>query len=153
MAPEVPGEIVRDSERLTILLKRHAEKKTFTAEEDLEEAIRMARYESFLVSPERAAGKRVTELRQKKRAAEHGGPLLTRAEEVTLRFLGLLYPPPRRTIDDERILEGHPFWDLPAEAQQPSALEDFEEFVHVPPFVRGNPNYPGAEFSYSEEKS
>jgi hypothetical protein len=150
---EVPGEIVRDGERLAILWKRHAEKKTFTAEEDLEEAIRMARYESFLVSPERASGKRVTELRQKKRAAEHGGPLLTRAEEVTLRFLGLLYPPPRRTIDDERILEGHPFWDLPAEAQQPSALEDFEEFVHVPPFVRGNPNYPGAEFSYSAEKS
>ena len=51
MAPEVPGEIVRDSERLTILLKRHAEKKTFTAEEDLEEAIRMARYDSFLVGP------------------------------------------------------------------------------------------------------
>ena len=65
---EVPGEIVRDGERLAILWKRHAEKKTFTAEEDLEEAIRMARYESFLVSPERAAGKRVTELRQKKRA-------------------------------------------------------------------------------------
>jgi hypothetical protein len=40
---EVPGEIIRDNERLTILLKRHAEKKTFTAEEDLEEAIRMAR--------------------------------------------------------------------------------------------------------------
>jgi hypothetical protein len=63
MAPEVPGEIVRDSERLTILLKRHAEKKTFTKEEDLEEAIRMARYDSFLVGPEMAAGKRVTKLR------------------------------------------------------------------------------------------
>ena len=87
---EVPGEIVRDGERLAILWKRHAEKKTFTAEEDLEEAIRMARYESFLVSPERAAGKRVTKLREKKRAADHGGPPLTRAEEVSLRFLGLL---------------------------------------------------------------
>ena len=70
MASEVPGEIVRDSERLTILLKRHAEKKTFTAEEDLEEAIRMARYDSFLVGPEMAAGKRVTKLRAKKRAAQ-----------------------------------------------------------------------------------
>jgi hypothetical protein len=33
---------------LPILWKRRAEKKTFTAEEDLEEAIRTARYESFL---------------------------------------------------------------------------------------------------------
>jgi hypothetical protein len=111
---EVPGEIVRDNERLTILLKRRAEKKTFTAEEDLEEAIRTARYQSFLVSPEVAAGKRVTELRQKKRVADLGGPPLTRAEEVNLRFLGLLYPPPRCSID-ERSLAEHPFWDLPAE--------------------------------------
>jgi hypothetical protein len=110
MAPEVPGEIVRDSERLTILLKRHAEKKTFTAEGDLEEAIRMARYDSFLFGREMAAGKRVTKLRAKKRAADNGGPPLTRAEEVTLRFLGLLYPPPRRSID-ESILAEHPFWE------------------------------------------
>jgi hypothetical protein len=33
---EVPGEIVRDNERVTILWNRHAEKKTFTAEEDHE---------------------------------------------------------------------------------------------------------------------
>jgi hypothetical protein len=103
---EVPGEIVRDNERVTILLKRHAEKKAFTAEEDMEEAIRMARYDSFLVGPEMAAGKRVIKLREKKRAADHGGPPLTRTEEVSLRFLGLLYPPPRRSID-ERILAEH----------------------------------------------
>ena len=113
---EVPGEIVRDSERLTILWKRHAEKKTFTPEEDLEEAIRMARYDSFLVGPEMAAGKRVTKLREKKRAADHGGPPLTRAEEAALRFLGLLYSPPRRSID-ERTPAEHPFWDLPAEVE------------------------------------
>jgi len=118
---EVPGEIVRDGERLAIFGKRRAEKNTFTAEEDLEEAIRTARYESFLVSPEIAAAKRVAELRQKKRVADTGGPPLSRAEKVTLRFLGLLYPPPRRTIDeiDEGFLEGHPFWDLPAEAERP----------------------------------
>ena len=171
---EVPGEIVRDSERLTIFWKRHAEKKTFTAEEDLEEAIRMARYDSFLVGPEMAAGKRVTKLREKKRVADHGGPPLTRAEEVSLRFLGLLYPPPRRSIDerilaehpfwDERILAEHPFWDLPAEVERPrergpicADSEDFEEFVDVPPFISGNPNYPseerGADFSDSAEKS
>jgi hypothetical protein len=168
---EVPGEIVRDSERLTILWKRHAEKKTFTAEEDLEEAIRVARHDSFLVGPEMAAGKRVTKLREKKRGADHGGPPLTRAEEVSLRFLGLLYPPPRRSVD-ERILADHPFWDLPAEVEAPpepakggrrverpffADLEDFEEFVDVPPFVSGNPNYPpeerGADFNDSTEKS
>ena len=85
---EVPGELVRDNERLAIFGKRRAEKKTFTAEEDLEEAIRTARYESFLVSPEIAAAKRVAELRQKKRVADTGGPPLSRAERVTLRFLG-----------------------------------------------------------------
>jgi hypothetical protein len=161
---EVPGEIVRDNERLAIFGKRRAEKKTFTAEEDLEEAIRTARYESFLVSPEIAAAKRVAELRQKKRVADTGGPPLSRAERVTLRFLGLLYPPPRRSID-ERFLAEHPFWDLPAEAEQPreggpdcADSEDFEEFVDAPPFVIGNPNHPpeqehGADFGDDEEKS
>ena len=163
---EVPGEIVRDGERLAIFGKRRAEKNTFTAEEDLEEAIRTARYESFLVSPEIAAAKRVAELRQKKRVADTGGPPLSRAEKVTLRFLGLLFPPPRRTIDeiDERFLEGHPFWDLPGEAERPreggpdcADSEDFEEFGDVPLFVIGNPNYPpeerGADLSDGEEKS
>ena len=163
---EVPGEIVRDGERLAIFGKRRAEKKTFTAEEDLEEAIRTARYESFLVSPEIAAVKRVAKLREKKRVADTGGPPLSRAEKITLRFLGLLYPPPRRTIDeiDERFLEGHPFWDLPGEAERPreggpdsADSEDFEEFGDVPLFVIGNPNYPpeerGADLSDGEEKS
>jgi hypothetical protein len=47
MTPKCRARSSGDSERLTILLKRHAEKKTFTPEEDLEEAIRMARYDSF----------------------------------------------------------------------------------------------------------
>ena len=138
-------------------------KKTFAAEEDLEEAIRMARYDSFLVGPEMAAGKRVIKLREKKRVTDNGGPPLTRAEEVSLRFLGLLYPPPRRSIDERTVTE-HPFWDLPAEVERPrergpvcADLEDFEEFADVPPFVIGNPNYPpeerGADFSDSTEKS
>jgi hypothetical protein len=119
------------------------------------------------VSLEIAAAKRVAELRQKKRVADTGGPPLSRAERVTLRFLGLLYPPPRRTIDeiDERFLAEHPFWDLPAEAEQPheggpdcADSEDFEEFVDAPPFAIGNPNYPpeqehGADLSDDEEKS
>jgi hypothetical protein len=98
-----------------------------------------------------AAGKRLTKLREKKRAADNGGPPLTRAEEVSLRFLGLLYPPPRRSID-EGIVAEHPFWNLPAEVEHPrergpvcADLEDFEEFADVPPFVIGNPNYPPEE--------
>ena len=141
----VPGEIVRDSERLAVLSNRRVEKKTFTAEEDLEEAIRTARYESFLVGPEVAAGERVTKLREKKRIANRGGPPLTRAEEVSLRYLGLLYPRARRIIY-ERTLEEHPFWDLPAEVE--ATLETakggrrVERPVDVPRFVRGNPSYP-----------
>jgi hypothetical protein len=76
--------------------------------------------------------------------------------------LGLLYPPPRRSIDErilaedpfwnERILAEHPFWDLPAEVERPrergpicADSEDFEEFVDVPRFISGNPNYPSEE--------
>jgi hypothetical protein len=55
--------------------------------EDLEEAIRMARYDSFLVGPEMAAGERVTKLREKKRAADHGGPPLTRRRRSRLAIL------------------------------------------------------------------
>ena len=101
----MPGEIVRDGERLTILLKRHAEKKTFTAEEDLEEAIRMARYDSFLVGPEMAAGKRVTKLRAKKRAAtmaDHRLPAPKKSPcdswDYSIRHLDV--------VCDERILAG-----------------------------------------------
>ena len=78
----------------------------------------MARYDSFLVDPEMAAGKVLIKLREKKRAADNGAPPLTRAEEVSLRFLGLLYPPPRRSIDERTVTE-HPFWDLPAEVERP----------------------------------
>jgi hypothetical protein len=144
----VPGQIVRDGERLAVLSKRRMEKKTFTAEEDLEEAIRTARYESFLVGPEMGARERVTKLREKKRIARQGGPPLSHAEEVSLRFLGLLYPPPGRTLNEEEILERYPFWVLPAEAERPpdrgavcADLEDIEESVDVPRFVSGNPKY------------
>jgi hypothetical protein len=116
----VPGEIVRDSERLTVLSKRRMEKKTFTAEEDLEEAIRMARLDSFLVGPEVAAGERVTKLREKKRVARGGnGPPLSRAEEASLRCLGLLYPPARPTLNEEEIRERYPLLVRLAEAECP----------------------------------
>ena len=52
----------------------------------------------------------------RRRGPDGDRPPLTRAEEVGLQFLGLLYPRPRRSID-ERILAEHPFWDLPAEVE------------------------------------
>jgi hypothetical protein len=121
---EVDAEIVWDNDRLKVLGKRRADKKMFTPEEDLEEAIRTARFDSFMVGPEIAARERLADLRQKKRAADYGGPRLTHAEEATSRFLALLYPWPPRTID-ERTLAEHPFHDLPAEIEN-ATLETTE---------------------------
>ena len=66
----IDGEIIRDNDRLKILGKRRVDKKMFTPEEDLEEAIRTARYDSFIEGPEMAARERLAELREKKRAAD-----------------------------------------------------------------------------------
>jgi hypothetical protein len=110
---EVGAEIVRDSDRLKILQKRRLDKKILTQEENLEEAIRGARYDSFMEGPEMAARERLSKLRERRRP---GAPALTLAEETTFRFLSLLYPlPPRVRLQDmpeearEAILEDHPF--------------------------------------------
>jgi hypothetical protein len=125
-----------DKERLEILAGRRATGTVFTAEEDAEEAQRMARYDSFLDGPEIAARRRLADLRESKRAADRGyGPPLTPAQEAALRLLALLYSLPRPPKPDDETLAEHPFADL----------EDFEEFVDVPPFVSGNPNYPPEE--------
>jgi hypothetical protein len=94
---ETSGEIIRDGEiagdknRLEILRKRRADKRLFTPEEDLEEAIRTARYDSFLQGPEVAARLRLEELREKKRAADKMyGPPFTAAQEAVFRLLTLL---------------------------------------------------------------
>ena len=57
-----------------------------------------------------------------------------------LRLLALLYSLPRPPKPDDKTLAEHPFADL----------EDFEEFVDVPPFAIGNPNYPPEERGLSE---
>ena len=60
----------------------------FTPEEDLEEAICMARYDSFEKGPEMAARRRLKELRKSKRAADEGsGPQITPAQEAAFRLL------------------------------------------------------------------
>jgi len=125
-----------DKERLEILADRRATGTVFTAEEDAEEAHRMARYDSFLDGPEIAALRRLADLRESKRAADRGyGPPLPPAQEAALRLLALLNPLPRPPKPDDKTLAEHPFADL----------EDFEEFVDAPPLVIGNPNYPPEE--------
>jgi hypothetical protein len=51
---DIDGQIVRDKDRLKFLGKRRVDKKMFTPEEDLEEAILTARYDSFTEGPEMA---------------------------------------------------------------------------------------------------
>lgn len=106
-------EIGRDQERIKILNLRRAAKTIFPPEEDAEEAHRMARLDSFIEGPELAARKRLTDLRQKQRIADLGGPPLTGAQQASLRFLAILYPPRPRTSLDEESLAEHPFRALP----------------------------------------
>ena len=97
-----------DKERLEVLSRRRALGNVFPPEEDAEEALRMARYDSFLYGPEVAARRRLMDLREKKRAADgEYGPPLTPAQETTLRFLTLLYPlPPRPNTLNTRRTNG-----------------------------------------------
>src|SRR5262249_48853925 len=107
---EVDAEIVWDKDRLKILGKRRADKKMFTPEEDLEEAIRTARFDSYIEGPEMAARQRLAELLEAKRAADKGyGPRLSAAQKADFRLLKLLYPRPRRPEPSEIILADHPF--------------------------------------------
>jgi hypothetical protein len=116
-----------DYERLKIFADRRAQKNLFPPEEDLEEARRTARFDSFLKGSEASARRRLVNLRDKKRVADMGGPPLTAVQETIFRFLTLLYPPRPRPITDEMI-EQHPFstgWPYP--------------------YIVGNPNYPEPE--------
>jgi hypothetical protein len=115
----------QDKERVEVLNHRRTLGEVFLPEEDAEEALRMARYYSFFNSPEVATRRRLTDLRERKRAADKGyGPPVTRAQKTTLRFLTLLYPSSPPPSPDKMTIAQHPFHDFP------------------PPFVVGNPNYP-----------
>ena len=146
------GEIVRDNDRLEIFGKRRVDKKMFTPEEDLEEAIRTARYDSFMLGPEMASRLRLAELRQKKSVADNRyGPPFTAAQAAAFRLLTLLYPQPPKPEASEIILADHPFLNLPiaehdnlsslhsskrpvSSSPKPDIEEDFVEFAEVPPF-------------------
>jgi hypothetical protein len=112
---DVDGEILRDDVRLKYLEKRRAAKQVLTLEEDLEEAICTARYDSFMKGPEMGAKQRLEQLRKSKRAADGGwGQPFTRAQQAAFRLLTLLYPPPPPAKPDEIALAEHPFMELPA---------------------------------------
>jgi hypothetical protein len=121
-------QIRSDNEWLKIFADRRAQRELFPPEEDLEEARRMVRRDSFRNGPEVMARMRVTVLCDKKRVAQNGGPPITAAQETMFRFLALLYPSPPRPSPSQEMIEAHPFsTDWPY------------------PYIVGNPNYPEPE--------
>jgi hypothetical protein len=134
--PETYGveQIKGDIERLKIFADRRAQRELFSPEADLEEARRMARWDSFLKGPEVKARVRLKNLRDKKRVAQNGGPPITATQETMFRFLALLYPSPSRRSPSQEMIEAHPFsTDWPY------------------PYIVGNPNYPEPESSTPSE--
>jgi len=121
-------QIKSDNERLKIFADRRAQRELFPPEEDLEEARRMARRDSFRKGPEVIARMRLADLRAKKRVVQNGGLPITAAQETMFRFLALLYPSRPRPSPTDEMIEAHPFsTDWPY------------------PYIVGNPNYPELE--------
>ena len=108
----------RDHDRLDSFSRRRISKKILTLDEDIEEALRTARYYSFLEGPEIAARQRLADLRAKERAADNQGPPLTRAQAASFRLLTLPYSGPLKT--DERTKAEHAFWNLPVVNDEPA---------------------------------
>ena len=72
-----------------------------------------------------------------------GGPGLSSYERAELRSLATLYPPELFKIDEDCHAHESALATLypPDFHAGESTFEDFEEFVKVPPFFTGNPNY------------
>ena len=68
---------------------------------------------------------------------------LARTERAELRGLATLYPPELFKIDEDCLARESALATLypPEFHAGESTFEDFEEFVEVPPFFTGNPNY------------
>jgi hypothetical protein len=60
------------------------------------------------------------------------------------QHLATLYPPELSEIDEDFLARDSALatLDPPDFHASESTFEDFEEFVEVPPFFTGNPNYP-----------
>ena len=74
-----------------VLVSGARRRSMLTLDEDTEEAVRTARYDSFWEGPEVAARQRLADLCAKKRAADNQGPPLTHAQAASFRLLTLLY--------------------------------------------------------------
>lgn len=118
-------DVKRDGERLASFSLRRASRSMLTLDEDTEEAVRTARYDSFWEGPEVAARQRLADLCAKKRAADNQGPPLTHAQAASFRLLTLLYSNPRET--DEKTKAEHAFWNLPVISDEPAPDDDIEE--------------------------
>jgi len=120
------NELDRDAERLDSFGRRRVSKRILSLYEDIDEALRTARCDSFWEGPETAARQRLACLREKKRAADNYGPPLTPAQAAALRFLVLLYPLPYkpRPSPDERTLVEYPFLDLPISGGEPGSSNE-----------------------------
>jgi hypothetical protein len=106
-------EVKRDNERLDSFGRRRVSRKILTFEEDIEEAHRTARHDSFWKGSEIAARQRLADLREKMRGADLGYKKpLTRAEEATFQHLAVLYPPPPPSGFSQEELDKHPLREL-----------------------------------------
>jgi hypothetical protein len=101
-------QINSDNERLKIFADRRAQRELFSPEEDLEEARRMARRDSYRHGPEVMARTRLMHLRNEKRVAENGGLPITAAQATMFRFLALLYPSSPTPSPSQEEIEAHP---------------------------------------------
>jgi hypothetical protein len=109
------NDVERDRVRLESFSLKRRSQRILTLDEDLEEARRMARYDSYLHGPESSARRRLADLRERR-------AVLTLAEKATLRCLELLYPPPPPPPSgpDALTRAEHPFHDLPISEDEPS---------------------------------
>ncbi len=83
----------RDRERVRAIALKRQSKIVLTAEEDADEARRLARSDSLVAGPEQAAKARFSELETEERRFRRGaGRRLTRKEQADLRLLRLVYP-------------------------------------------------------------
>jgi len=151
-----------DARRLSEFVGKRNEKVPLTPAEDAEEAHRRLRFDSYRYGPETAGCVRLEALKEKQGGDQpwRQRRRLSRRDLAELRLLRLLYPPiaPEAKPEPRELDETHyhPFKDempaadgnfYPADSKLRPANpivtdDDFGEFVDVPPFIVGNPNYP-----------
>jgi hypothetical protein len=134
-----------DRQALIRLWRKRRSRAKLTAREDTALALINARYTAHAWGPEAHGRARLTALREKRRVFRVAGGLrLSPYECAELRCLATLYPPELSEIDEDFLARESAFatLDLPDFQAGVSTFEDFEEFVEVPRFITGNPNYP-----------